>query len=87
MELNPILYKAARQKDLDYAIKCKKAKAPACLGPMHGIPVILKDNVAANYMQNTAGRGDTWQFVQKWQKLSTLLPRPASFWFRHRVLC
>ena len=62
MEMNPILYKVARQKDLVYARKCKRAKAPACLGPMHGIPVILKDNVAADFMQNTAGRQ---QCVQK----------------------
>ena len=64
MEMNPILYKVAAAKDMAYAIKCKNAKAPACLGPMHGIPVILKDNVAADHMQNTAGRGHSWRFVR-----------------------
>jgi len=49
IELNPDALSIARNLDLE-----RKAKAPR--GPMHGIPVLLKDNIdTADGMQTTAG--------------------------------
>ena len=49
IELNPEALEIARQLDLEM-----KSKGPR--GPMHGIPVVIKDNIAtADKMQTTAG--------------------------------
>jgi amidase len=49
IELNPEALSTARNLDLE-----RKAKGPR--GPMHGIPVLLKDNIdTADKMQTTAG--------------------------------
>ena len=51
IELNPDALAQARQLDAE-----RRGKAPTVRGPLHGIPVLLKDNIAtADKMATTAG--------------------------------
>src|SRR5690606_22580056 len=48
IEANPLALQEARARDAD-------RKAGVIRGPMHGIPVLLKDNIDATPMVNSAG--------------------------------
>lgn len=73
IELNPNLTAIAAAKDAERAAACWNATQPGCLGMMHGIPVALKDNVAADGMNATAGSYALLGCVHKEALLSTKL--------------
>lgn len=57
--MNPDAMNIAKARNREYsrARRAGKCPKPGCFGPLYGIPIILKDNVAADPMNNTAGKG------------------------------